>query len=113
MRGGSTHSGDGRHAVVVSDIPNRRIRPERIRVAVHHAVLKRLMSTGSVLPMAFGSIADGPDAVRRILSLNRAAFAAQLRRVRGKVEMGTRVFWDKPNVYDYFVTKHARAESLS
>ena len=69
------------------------------------------MVTESVLPMAFGMIADSPDAVRRILELNRAAFAAQLRRVRGKVEMGTRVFWDKSNIYEYFVTKHAELKT--
>ena len=56
--------------------------------------------------MSFGMIADSPDAVRRILKLNRAAFATQLRRVQGKVEMGIRVFWDKSNVYEYFVTKN-------
>ncbi len=97
---------DGRHSAVVSDIRNGRIRPERRRVAAHHGVLKGLLVTKSVLPMAFGMIADSPDAVRRILKLNRAAFGAQLRRVRGKVEMGTRVFWDKSNIYEYFVTKN-------
>jgi Gas vesicle synthesis protein GvpL/GvpF len=97
--------GDGRHAAVVSDIPNRRIRPERRRVAAHHEVLKRLMAAHSVLPMSFGMIADDPDVVRRILGVNRAAFAAQLRRVRGKVEMGTRVTWDKSNIYEYFISK--------
>ena len=50
--------GDGRHAAVVSDVPNRRIRPERRRVAAHHEVLKRLMVAHSVLPMSFGMIAD-------------------------------------------------------
>ena len=104
---------DGRHSAVVSDISNGRIRPERRRVAAHHGVLKGLLATQSVLPMSFGMIADSPDAVRRILKLNRAAFAAQLRRVRGKVEMGTRVFWDKSNIYEYFVTKQRRAENLS
>ncbi len=107
LEGGRVYTlGDGRHAAVVSDIPNRRIRPERRRVAAHHEVLKRLMAVGSVLPMSFGLIADGPDAVRRILGLNRAAFTAQLRRVRGKVEMGTRVVWDKSNIYEYFVLTH-------
>ena len=103
--------GDGKHAAVVSEIPNKRIRPERRRVAAHHGVLKGLMTTQSVLPMAFGMIAESPDAVRRILKLNRAAFAAQLRRVRGKVEMGTRVFWDKPNIYEYFVTSNAELKT--
>ena len=103
--------GDGRHAAVLSDIPNRRLRPERKRVAAHHEVLKRLMDSGGVLPMAFGLIAESPDAVRHILALNRAAFSSQLRRVRGKVEMGVRVFWDKSNVYEYLVTKNSELKA--
>ncbi len=94
---------DGEIGAVVSDLPNERIRPERRRLAAHHAVLKRLMETTTVLPMAFGLVADGPDAIRRILEQNRAAFTEQLERFSGKVEMGLRVCWDVPNIFEYFV----------
>ncbi len=98
---------NGPVAAVVSDLPNGKIRPERRRLAAHHDVLKRLMAKHTVLPMAFGLIADGPAAIRRILSVNRTGFAEQFRRVAGKVEMGLRVQWDVPNIFEYFVNTHS------
>lgn len=103
---------DGQIAAVVSDLPNERLRPERRRLAAHHEVLKRLMETETVLPMAFGLVADGPEAIRRILAKNREAFLEQLDRFLGKVEMGLRVNWDVPNIFEYFVNTHADLRQL-
>jgi len=97
---------DGPLAAVVSDVPNARLRPERRHLAAHHAVHKSLMQEGTLLPMSFGVIAEGPDAVRRILTLNRDAFLEQLRRVENKVEMSLVVKYDVPNIFEYFVRTH-------
>ena len=97
---------DGRVAAVVSDLANEKLRPERRRLAAHHEVLKRLMATETVLPLAFGIVADGPDAIRRILKKNQEAFVEQLQRFAGKVEMGLRVCWDVPNIFEFFVNNH-------
>ena len=98
---------NGQVAAVVSDVANDRIRPERRHLAAQQAVLKGLLATSdSMLPMAFGIIADGPKAIQKILSRNHAAFIRQLRRVAGMVEMGLRVSWDVPNIFDYFVNTH-------
>ena len=95
-----------RVAAVVSDCARPRIRPERANLAVHKEVLKRLILDSTILPMAFGIIADDLKAVRRMLSLNQRAFMEQLERVAGKVEMGLRVTWDVPNIFEYFVDTH-------
>jgi hypothetical protein len=97
---------DGRIAAIVSDLPDKKVRPERRRLAAHHEVLRCLMAEHTVLPMAFGLIADGPESVHRILRLNRVIFEEQLGRLRGKVEMGLRVNWDVPNIIEYLVTIH-------
>jgi len=55
---------DDRVAAVVSDIRIEKIRPERRRLAAHHAVLKTVMQTETILPMVFGIIADKPEAIR-------------------------------------------------
>ena len=102
----------GRIAAAVSDLPNEKIRPERRRLAAHHGVLKRLMEVETILPMAFGLVADGPKAIRRILIENREAFAEQLERFSGKVEMGLRVCWDVPNIFEYFANSHADLRQL-
>jgi len=90
----------------VSDCRHERIRPERAHVTAHREVLKGLMREGTVLPMAFGIIADDLKAVRRMLTQNQEAFREQLERVAGKLEMGLRVTWDVPNIFDYFVGLH-------
>ncbi len=99
-------------AAVVSDIADRSIRPERSKLAAHHGVVKRLMEERTVLPVAFGTIADSPQAVLGILSDNREVFVEQLNRVQGTVEMGLRVTWDVPNIFQYFVTRHQELASL-
>ncbi len=98
---------DGRVAAVVSDVPDTRIRPERRNLAAHQEVLKRLMEETTPLPMTFGIIAKGPKAIKRILSLNQKVFLDQLQRVIGNVEMGLRVTWDVPNIFEYFVLTHS------
>ena len=98
---------NGRLAAVVSDIPNEKIRPERRHLAAQQAVLKGLLAaTYAMLPMAFGIIADGPQAIQKILTRNQKAFLEQLQRVAGMVEMGLRVSLDVPNIFEYFVNTH-------
>ena len=98
---------NARVAAVVSDIPNKKIRPERRHLAAQQTVLKGLLSAAdAVLPMAFGIIAEGPKAIQKILSRNQEAFLRQLQRVAGMVEMGLRVSWDVPNIFEYFVNTH-------
>ena len=94
-------------AAVVSDFSNGKIRPERSNIAAHQAVLKRLMEEESPLPISFGVIAESEKKIRRILSLNWKSFVKQIQRVHGKVEMGVRVAWDVPNIFEYFVNTHA------
>jgi hypothetical protein len=98
---------EGRVAAVVSGLPSPKIRPQRANLAAHHAVLKCLMADTTPLPMTFGTIAASPDAIRRILIRNQHAFQEQFRRVAGKVEMGLRVAWDVPNIFEYLVNTHA------
>lgn len=99
-------------AAVVSDITDKMIRPERSKLAAHHTVVKQLMEERTVLPVAFGTIANSPHAVLGILSDNREAFVEQLNRVHGKVEMGLRVTWDVPNIFQYFVSRHQELATL-
>ena len=96
----------GRVAAVVSDLPCDKVRPERARLAAHQGVLKNLMTNVTPLPMSFGTLADSPEAVRKMLSRNQPALLAQLSRVADRVEMGLRVAWDVPIIFEYFVEIH-------
>jgi len=93
-------------AAVVSNVPYKRIRPERRNFAAHQSVLKRLMAEEAVLPMAFGVISDGEKGVKSFLSRHRDTLNRQVRRVANKVEMGLRVRWDVPNIFEYMTNVH-------
>jgi hypothetical protein len=70
------------------------------------------MRDSTILPMAFGTIAGGVQEVRRLLTLNQELFLQQLGRVAGKVEMGLRVKWDVPNIFEYFIGVHPELRVL-
>ena len=95
---------EGELAALVSTIGRAKVRPERKNLSLHNALLKRAMQDGSILPVAFGVIASDEAALRTALRKNRVDLLAQLGRVDGKVEMGLRVVWDVPNLFEYFIT---------
>ena len=68
---------DGRVAAVVSRLSNNKARPERANLKAHQAVLNRLLADTTPLPMAFGTIANSPQAILKILVKNRRAFDEQ------------------------------------
>lgn len=94
-------------AAVVSDIASKRIRPERRNLATHQTVIKHLMKNCTPLPVAFGVIANDEKSIKKILSNNQNKLTQQLNKVDGKVEMGLRVCWDVPNIFEYFVKLHS------
>jgi hypothetical protein len=97
----------GSVAAVVSDITSDKIRPERRHLATQQAVLKELLKQAhAMLPMAFGIIANGPKAIQKILVHNHEVLAKQLQRVAGMVEMGLKVSWSVPNIFEFFVNIH-------
>lgn len=103
----------GRIAAMVSDVPETKFRPERRHLAAHHQVLRSLMDEGrAVLPVSFGVVAEDVRSLRKILSLNEDAFCDKLEQVKGKVEMGLRVVWDVPNVFQYIVDIHPELRAL-
>jgi len=97
---------DGEVAAVVSDVKNERIRPERRNLAAQQAVLRALMTGPALLPMTFGVIANDRKGVQRILARYQDSLVKQLQRVTDMVEMGLRVSWDVPNIFDFFVNTH-------
>jgi hypothetical protein len=99
-------------AAVVSEVPNRKVRPERRKLAAHFEVLKRLLEQHTLLPVAFGIIAEDLAEVERIVRLNEDSFVEQLQRLRGKIEMGLRLVWDVPNVIDLFVQTEPTLQRL-
>ncbi len=102
---------EGRLAAVVSGVTSAKIRPERRNLARHQEVLKQLLAYTTPLPMTFGILADDEEAIHKILRRNQRIFLEQLQYVVGKVEMGLRVNWDVPNIFEYFVNTNSELRS--
>jgi hypothetical protein len=103
----------GRITAVVSDMPDKRIRPERRNLAAHNAIIKLLVSEeNSVLPVKFGTLADSPKSVRELLRENNDTLLIELDKVRGRVEMGLHVKLDVPNVFEYMVNSQPELGAL-
>ena len=93
-------------SALVSEIPSQRIRPERRNIAAFEAVLRDVLDQGvTLLPMAFGVVAENEDEVKAFLETHEETLLRQLEHVDGKVEMGLYVTWTPANIFEYFVEK--------
>ena len=103
---------EGNLAAIVSQLGAGKIRPQRANLAAHHRILHDLAEDQPVLPVVFGTITGNEEQLRRILRRNESALSDLLDRLQGKVEMGLKVYWDLPNVFEYFVATHQELESM-
>ena len=103
---------EGSVAAVVSQLGVSKVRPQRANLAAHHRILHDLAEQRPVLPVVFGTITGNEEELRRVLRRNQDALAGLLDRLRGKVEMGLKVYWDLPNVFEYFVATHQELEAM-
>jgi hypothetical protein len=76
---------------------HRRLRPDPSPAFVlqHERVLEAVMACGPVLPMRFGTQLDSTDRLADAVAARHRELQAGIDRVRGRVELGVRVF---PNV---------------
>lgn len=99
-------------AAVVSEIRERKLRPERKLLAAHQAVLRQLLEFTTPLPMSFGLMSADAEATQALLRRYEENFAEQLSRVAGCVEMGLRVKWEVDNVFDFLLTRYPELAQL-
>lgn len=104
---------NGSIAAVVSDLSDKRVRPERKNLAAHNAIIKQFMNQESaLLPVAFGTLARNRKAVFDTLEKNRATLIPHLDEVRGKVEMGLHVTLDVPNIFEYMLNSQPELAAM-
>jgi hypothetical protein len=83
-------------SALVSDLSAGELRLGRSEALAHARVLEAALAQGTVLPMRFGVVMDGPEEVRRrLLSQHEDDLRAQLESFAGKVEVNLRVLYDE------------------
>ena len=103
---------EGSVAAIVTRVSVNKIRPERSNLAAHNQILRDLADCQAVLPVAFGTIVDSENELRRTIGQNRKTQIDKLRLLQGKVEMVLKVYWDTPNIFEYFVTTHKELKRM-
>jgi hypothetical protein len=103
---------EGDVMAIVSSAPEGRLRPRRRNLKAHHEVIKRVAETETLLPMAFGVVAESPDQVRTYLSDRAGLLVTQLNRLSGHVEIGVRLTWDVDDIFAHFVSQYDELREL-
>lgn len=98
---------EGDLCALVSEMAERRLRPERRHLTAHQSILRQLLEVTTPLPISFGMVSASETATRQLLRHYRTEFTEQLERVGGGVEMGLRVRWDVENIFEFLLSRHA------
>jgi len=90
---------EGDLAAVVSEAPIAEYDPSRANVAAHERVVEEALEKCDILPMRFGTIAGNERDVGRFLREKHDDLARSLARVRGRVELGLKVLFDRDRMF--------------
>jgi hypothetical protein len=85
-------------AAVVSDTPLRLYDPTRENLLAHELVNETVMRAHTVIPMSFGTIFRTEADVVELLRSTGTAFSDVLSTIRGKIELGLKVVWDRDKI---------------
>jgi hypothetical protein len=102
----------GSLAAVVSETPLRRYDPTRENLLAHERVNETVMRDHTVIPMAFGTVVSGDEDVTALLRGIASAVTEALRAVRGRIELGLNVIWDRDRVSSDLEANHETIRSL-
>lgn len=99
-------------AAVVSDHPMENLIPRRANLEPHHRIVRMISSTGPLVPAAFGHISQNEEELVGVLRENYDDIRDEIERLSNKAELGIRLSWNVPNIFDYFVCTHEDLRKL-
>lgn len=81
--------------LVFSDHQTEEVQPKRRLMLTHTRVLERMIPLGTVLPARFGLVAQDVETAVRLITAQGDQVAASFVRVRGCIELGLRIRFDR------------------
>lgn len=90
---------------IVSAVSDKNLRPRRKNLKVHHDAVTALLEAGTVLPMAFGTVADDVDEVRSFLERHAQTIVDGMREVEGRVEMSLKIAWQVEDLFAFLISR--------
>lgn len=103
----------GATAAVVSDVREPELQAGRQELMTHAEVLEDALQGGVVLPMRFGVVMAGGEAVRReLLQRHHDVLLSQLTELAGKVELRLRAVFEEAAVVGEVLREHSEIAAL-
>lgn len=99
-------------AAVVSETPLRRYDPTRENLLAHEIVNETVMREYTMIPMSFGTIFRSDDDVAALLRSTAPELSEVLAAMRGKVELGLKVYWDREKAISELERENAAVREL-
>ncbi len=107
----TVHQGD--LAAVVSDSPSDAFEARRRNMMAHTAVLEEVMSSFTILPLRFSTVAPDVELVRdKLLGERRDELLSLWREMDGRVELGLKAFWHEDTLFQGIVDENPQIRSL-
>ena len=113
-RGDAVHTINHRRlAAVVSDSPNIEYESSRRNMMAHTVVLEEVMTEFDLLPVRFGTVATGTEAIEsRLLAPRYEEFTGLLEGMRGRIELGLKAFWHEGAAFEEVVKENEKIRKL-
>lgn len=90
-----------------------KLRATRKNVKTHSETLGDLLEeTETLAPVSFGAILDDMEAVKSLISENRASLLDTLEKISGKVEYGVKAYWDPDEVAEVIGNNDQEVQKL-
>ncbi len=101
-------------AALISDLPDAEsLTLGREEITTHAEVLERALQGGTVLPMRFGVVMAGEDAIRsQLLDAHRDELREQLEELTGKVELRLRAVYEEATLMREVVAENPEIAKL-
>lgn len=100
-------------AAVVSNSPQSKYEQTRRNMMAHTRVLEEVMEKRTILPVRFGTVAPGREAIRdKILRRKYGEFERLLRDMDGHVEVGLKTFWYEDIVFEEIIAENSSIREL-
>jgi Gas vesicle synthesis protein GvpL/GvpF len=90
-------------AAVVSPHPVKPLMPLRSNLEPHHRVVRHVSDHAALVPAAFGHIVESDTDILGVLRANYGDISDALARLSGKSEMGLKLSWTVPNIFEHMV----------